>query len=405
MRTYMRTSAAGVLLSLILTGCAHNAEKRMVEESLKEARSRLAPDKRVAVFDVKADLEGDAVILRGEIQSSRLKGELLKSLSEKTSLNIVDSLVTLPDPKLGPEVFGLVSVSVANIRSKPAHSAELTTQATLGMPIRILKRKGSWWLVQMPDDYIGWTKDLIVRMDAGKLAEWGAKRKVITTAEVGFTHLKTDPRSEVVSDFVSGGLFAFLGEKGGCYHVAYPDGRDAYLDKKEGVLFDAWLARAKDTPENILATARRYFGVPYLWGGTSAKGFDCSGFARTAYLLNGTLLPRDADQQWLVGEPVDTSHGLSSLEPGVLVFFRDEGKPGAEINIDHVGISLGGGRIIHTPSTQAYGVRTNSLLPGDPEFSQYLRDVFVGARRITGSARGVKRLSETPYYNGHGYEQ
>jgi cell wall-associated NlpC family hydrolase len=405
MRTFTRTSTAGVFLGLLLAGCAHNAEKRMIDEVLKEARSRLAPDKRVAVFDVRANLEGDAVILRGEIQSSHLKGQLLESLSEKTSRTVVDSLLTLPDPKLGGEVFGLVSVSVANIRGKPAQSAELTTQATLGMPIRILKHEGTWWLVQMPDDYIGWTKDLIVRMDAERFAEWSAKRKVVATAEVGFTHLTKDLRSEVVSDFVSGCLFAFLGEEGGCYHVAYPDGRNAYLDKKQGALFDEWLARAKDTPENILATARRYYGVPYLWGGTSAKGFDCSGFARTVYLLNGTLLPRDADQQWEVGEPVDTSHGLSSLEPGVLVFFKDEAKPGKTIKIDHVGISMGGGRFIHNPATQAYGVRTNSFTPGDPEFSQYLRDAFAGARKITGFAHGVQCLSGIPYYNGHGYEQ
>ena len=401
----MRTSTAGVLLALLLAGCAHDAEKKMLDKFVKDARARLAPDKRVALFDVKATLEEDAVILRGEIQSSRLKGELLKSLSEKTSLNLVDSLLTLPDPKLGSEVFGLVSVSVANIRGKPAQSAELTTQATLGMPIRILRHQGTWWLVQMPDDYIGWTKDLIVRMGAGTLAEWGAKRKVIAVAEVGFTHLTKDPRSEVVSDFVSGCLFAFLGEEGGCYHIGYPDGRSAYLDKKQGALFDAWLARAKDTPGNILATARRYFGVPYLWGGTSAKGFDCSGFARTVYLLNGTLLPRDADQQWTVGEPVDTSHGLFSLEPGVLVFFKDDAKRGETVNIGHVGISMGGGRFIHNPATEAYGVRTNSFTPGQPDFSQYLRDAFAGARRITGSTHGVRRLSDTPYYNGHGYEQ
>ena len=57
------------------------------------------------------------------------------------------------------------------------------------------------------------------------------------------------------------------------------------------------LKGAKDSPETIVATAYRFFGVPYLWGGTSVKGMDCSGFTKTVYFLNGVLLPRDASQQ------------------------------------------------------------------------------------------------------------
>jgi cell wall-associated NlpC family hydrolase len=204
-----------------------------------------------------------------------------------------------------------------------------------------------------------------------------------------------------VGDIVAGSLFELRKTLPDGYEVGYPDGRTAFLEKSAGMPFDAWLARAKDSPENIVATARTFFGVPYLWGGTSAKGFDCSGFASTVYWLNGTLLPRDAGQQWDVGEAVDTSNGFANIRPGDLVFFGDGETSGGRASIDHVGISLGGGTFIHAPSSGGLGIRTNSLIPGEPEYSASLREAFLGARRMMGN--GVHRLASTPYYNGHAY--
>jgi gamma-D-glutamyl-L-lysine dipeptidyl-peptidase len=399
-------NCAILLLALFLFGCSRGPQKTMVKELLKKAESSLAIDLRTTVFGVKAEIDGNVLTLRGDIHDSSLKARLIKYLQETTNLRIVDSLRTMPDPALGEKVFGIVSVSVANMRAKNAHSGEMVTQALLGMPVRLLKREKGWWRIQTPDDYLGWTKDMIARMDGQELEQWARRPKVMVTEAVGFLRQSKDPRSPVVSDFVAGDLFVLEAEEGDYFRVMYPDGRTAYLPRRSGEKFDAWLKKAKDTPENIQATAQRFFGVPYLWGGTSVKGMDCSGFVRTVYFLNGTLLPRDASQQWMIGEKVDTSGGLSALKTGDLVFFKDTDSAGTSLRIDHVGIYLDRGRFIHTPSSQAFGVRLNSLLPGDPVYDAYYPSALAGVRRIAGasSSTGVRRLAEVPFYNGRGYE-
>lgn len=88
--------------------------------------------------------------------------------------------------------------------------------------------------------------------------------------------------------------------------------------------------------DDLIATARAFLGTPYLWGGTSGHGIDCSGFVQQVYRLNGVGLDRDADQQALEGRAVDTPIA------GDLLFF---GSPA----VTHVAMSLGGDDFIHAP--------------------------------------------------------
>jgi len=117
--------------------------------------------------------------------------------------------------------------------------------------------------------------------------------------------------------------------------------------------------------ERVTHTALRYIGVPYVWGGTSFDGVDCSGFVYAVFEHNGIDLPRTADSQFEVGRPVATR----DLEPGDLVFFETYA-PGAS----HVGIYLGGGRFVHASSSD--GVRIDDLS------MDYYASRFIGARRL-----------------------
>jgi peptidoglycan endopeptidase LytE len=116
--------------------------------------------------------------------------------------------------------------------------------------------------------------------------------------------------------------------------------------------------------ESITKTALRYVGVPYVWGGTTFSGVDCSGFVQAVFEHNGITLPRTADSQFEVGMPVKTR----DLQPGDLVFFETYA-PGAS----HVGIFLGNGRFIHASS---YGVRVDDLA------EDYYAERYLGARRL-----------------------
>jgi cell wall-associated NlpC family hydrolase len=320
-------------------------------------------------------------------------------IGSKSNYKIIDSLTVLPQPSLGERVHGVVSISVANLRTKPSHAAEMATQVLMGTPLRVLKKQAGWYYVQTPEDYLGWTEDKIVLVSKDDYDQWVQRPKIIVTAIYGFTYGSKEKGSPVVSDVVIGSLLGLKKESRSHYEVLYPDGRTAFLAKGNGEPLSAWIGRTKDTPENILATAKRFFGIPYLWGGTSAKGFDCSGFTKTVFYLNGVLLPRDANQQATVGEPVDTSSGLENLRPGDLLFFGSKATKDKPERITHCAISLGGKRFIH----ESGDVRINSLDPADPDYSEFRSETFVRAKRVIGVGEnaGVRRLSQISYYRGY----
>lgn len=369
----------------------------VIDSLLFEARQVLAPDQRTAVFNVQGEVKGKELLLKGDIQSAELKGKLLKFLEKKGEYTIVDSLIVLPHPSLGAATIGVVSVSVANLRTRPGHECEMATQALLGTPVRLLKvEHHDWFLVQTPDEYLGWSDDHIVRMTQEQYSAWEAKPKVIVTTEVAFVRTSLDPSSDVVSDVVIGDLLAVNRDVGSAYEVMYPDGRTGYLVKSAAELFGPWLARAESTPERIVSTAKRFLGVPYLWGGTSAKGLDCSGFTKTVYYLNGVVLPRDASQQAQVGAPVELKEDFSNVRSGDLLFFGGKGTDRRPGRVTHVAISLGGMRFIHASSY----VQINSLNPTDPDYSEGRARTFLGVRRVIGEDErtGIRKLSGIPSY-------
>lgn len=118
--------------------------------------------------------------------------------------------------------------------------------------------------------------------------------------------------------------------------------------------------------ERIIATAKNYIGVPYLWAGSTPSGFDCSGFVQYVFKAHGISLNRTAATQYKHGTYVSKS----SLQPGDLVFFQNTYKAG----ISHVGIYIGNGQFIHASSSK--GVTISNLS------SSYYVSHYYGARRI-----------------------
>jgi len=348
-----------------------------IQSIINNVKSKYAPDKRVAVFNVEGKLENKTVELTGETNKIEARNELISSIPK--DFKIKDKIILLPSKELGDKVYGVINLSVANIRSKPGDPEEMATQGLLGYPVRILKAKGGWCLIQTPDNYIGWVDDDgIELMTQNKINDWCNSKKIIYTNTYGTTYSNSDVNSLPVSDIVKGNILQFIEVIGDFTKVKYPDGRIAYIPSSFVQDYDKWVSSRNLTSENVVSTGKTFLGIPYLWGGTSLKGVDCSGFTKTVYYLNGLILPRDASQQVFAGDEIDTKNGFDNLKPGDLLFFGTKAKGTTKERVTHVAMYIGNSEFIHSSGR----VRINSLDKNKDNFSSYRFNGFIRAKRM-----------------------
>lgn len=270
-------------------------------------------------------------------------------------------LVMLPDEDAHlPERFAVVT-SVADLRKEPSHASELLTQAIAGEGLAPLKRDGDWVLVRMDDGYLGWVRSWCIKpMSALELENFvaGAAHRVCGNV----IQILDRPGEEggPVCDAVSGTRLASTpcGRRG-WRAVRFADGREGYARSR-------WIERVpaarRRSRKTLGETGRRFLGVPYVWGGTTAKGFDCSGLVQHVFRLHGMLLPRDSDQQSRFGREKPIGD-VDALNTGDLLFF---GKSDAQIT--HVALYLSNGLFLH-----AHGeVRENALNLRHPLYAEKL---------------------------------
>lgn len=359
-----------------------------IEEIIGQIKSRLAPDKRTAIFNVSYLQEGNQLILQGEVSDKLFKEKLLNELSSNPNYTIVDSIEVLPSKKLGSRIYGIVNLSVCNIRSKPDHPEELSTQALMGTPVRILKESNGWFLIQTPDDYLGWVDDDgIARYNAEEMINWLKSKKIIYTEFFGFIYSDKN-LSEKISDIVAGNILKLVNSDKKTFEIELPDGRKGYINRKEAKLFDDWYNSLDFQAASIIKTAKQMMGFPYLWGGTSIKGIDCSGFMKTIFFLNGLILSRDANQQALHGSEVPFDPDFSQLKPGDLIFFGRRASETRPERITHVGLYLGDKRFIHSSGR----VRLDSFDKDDPNYNEYRLNTIVRVKRILDQAEILEEL-------------
>ncbi len=345
-----------------------------MQPTIDKITKQYAPDSRTALFQVTAT----GNILKGETNLPIAKTALLEQLSND-GFTIIDSIDVLPTLAMEGYHHSVVNVSVANLRTHGRHSAELATQATLGTPLTLLKFKGGWFQVQTPDHYISWVDaGGITLMKENEFIEWQQMSKIIFIKPFGFAYAKMDAEGATISDMVYGDVLAYEDRVGDYFKVRFPDGRMGFLLRSESQMLKEWAAQRNPTQQNFVETAKRLTGLPYLWGGTSFKGVDCSGFTKTVFFMNGLVLPRDASQQAQVGELVSTQNGWDYLQPGDLLFFGVPAKDGKAERVVHVGMWIGNKEFIHSSKW----VRISSVDPAAPNFEESELKRFLYVKRI-----------------------
>ncbi len=338
---------------------------------VERVREEFAPDPRTAVFDVSVEVDGDAVALVGVTSEAAAADELRLRIAGLTGWREVrDQVQRLPETAHDEMVHALVTSAVAPMLSGPAVRETQISQTVLGNRLVVLRHGGRWLQCRSYDGYIGW-------VHAGYLALQG-EQEARAWELGGDGEVWISLGSEVIAHDGERIIFLPWGarvvrESDGL--VRLPDGR---MGIPHGDLVPAALRPISfpATGEAMCETAARWLGAPYLWGGVTLGGIDCSGFVQAIHRLHGVVIPRDSDQQSKTGLRVDPGEDFSNLRPGDLLFFAED----AGGRVTHVTMSTGGSGIIHS-SLGNGGVARNDMM-GRRNYERELRRIFVGARRM-----------------------
>ena len=364
--------------------------KRRGEESgdaiyrLGQARYR---DHRETVFQINT-----TITLQEEKKSLKLSGQVLDEGQHEAILNL------FPGQTVNDEIqvllsentpWALVNRTVCDLRREPGSLSERLSQALLGEVVRILEDQGEWVKVRLErDGYLGWLQNAALhRCEQHEAERYLRSYSYLVTAGTAPTFHHPEAREPELPNeagqLVFGISVPVSDHADGMSAICKPDGKLCWVS--DSALIPV-AERPHPDPEGIAQTLKRFhrfIGVPYLWGGRTPFGFDCSGLAQTFLGFIGIKMRRDADQQFRSGVPVE-----GDFQPGDLHFFGEAknkdllpGEPTASRrSITHVAISLGGSMFIHANGA-AWGVSYNSFDAKSPLYREWLKKNLAGTRR------------------------
>jgi len=257
----------------------------------------------------------------------------------------------------------VVVVPVANLYSHPTDKSDVVSQAIYGSNVILVVARGEWSQVQTEDHYKGWTPSRYLRLI--QTGDGYATSGPVVQVESLFANLYYEAdvtrHKPVITVPYETHLEVAAEGKGkdeGWLQVRLPGKGSAWIQSSDVISNPQTLS----IPQSI-ELAKRFLGLPYLWGGRSSFGFDCSGFTQMLMRARGFNMPRDADQQaaWKGVVPVDRK----DLEPGDLLFF------GAAPNkITHTGMYIGDGQFINATTSGHPVVQISRL--DDPDWTKSL---------------------------------
>ncbi|HSV74738.1 MAG TPA: C40 family peptidase [Chthonomonadales bacterium] len=236
----------------------------------------------------------------------------------------------------------VVGAMLADMLAEPSAGAERVSQALLGEPVAVLEEREGWARVRTPDAYEGWVRAaaLVPTPDGGYPPDGRG-----AVVQPMLAHLRAVPRDwgRPLALVTLGSLVSVAGATHGWRRVRLPAGVAGWMRARHLAV----PVPPGDFPPDgaaLVESAHRFLGVPYLWGGRSTLGVDCSGLTQRAYALCGMVIPRDAHLQAAWPGFADVS--LSAVEAGDLVFFASEEDPRRR-GITHVGMAIDGERMVH----------------------------------------------------------
>ncbi|MBT4419690.1 MAG: C40 family peptidase [Candidatus Marinimicrobia bacterium] len=348
---------------LTLNSCIHlpsHKQHAEIHALIEKANIDFYLDQRIWYQDVQAQIDGSIITLTGEaFYSIPVKGIARKLKKAGYKFELIDSVHYLPETFSDDLAYGIISEPYVMGRYKPVDHKQEGTEMLYGEPVRLIREKGKYLQVQSAIGYLGFIpKDALRRV---KLEEWNRYH-------IGKHAVFTE------NDTLENGMIIMMGTRLPYLRndmLLLADGSELELSPDHYNLIDP---ANNPLRQEILKSAKQYLDLPYVWGGRSAEGVDCSGFVMQSYALNNIYLPRDSDEIANVGRMVGYPGWMEAMLPGDILFFA-----GSRRMITHTAIYMGDGKVIHSLGK---GVQIQSMNPNDPDYAESLGRRFAFAKRI-----------------------
>jgi len=232
-----------------------------------------------------------------------------------------------------------VTASQLNVRSGPSTAYSIVHVLRQGDTVEVIGESDGWYQIRLKDGRVGWSSGQYLNLNSQSVA----RQATVTASQL---NVRSGPSTaySIVHVLRQGETVEVIGESGGWYQIRLKDGRVGWSSGQYLNLNSQSVARQAKV-DAVLNRAKSFLGTPYVWGGASPSdgGFDCSGFTQYVFAQSGYNLNRVSKDQALNGTYVPRG----STQPGDLVFYS-HAQNGV---IDHVGIYLGNGKMIHSPKT------------------------------------------------------
>jgi len=271
--------------------------------------------------------------------------------------------------------LGVVVSNVISLRATADSDSECVTQALMGQPVIAEGGQKDLYYVQTWDTYRGWIPGYALRL-LDESRPYASTGPAAVMREL-FVDIREQPndRATILTKATVSVELEVVDASGEWVELRLPDTRTGFIRKQDAKLVDKDMAQTiwLPDPHRLIETASRFIGVPYLWGGTSPFGIDCSGFVQLVHRIHGITLLRDADIQ--AGDPRCQPVSRENVRAGDLVFFG-KGKDPDIAAITHIGMAVDNEHFIH--SGGIWGVTITRF--DDPK-SPYTNKYW-GARRM-----------------------